>query len=1052
MSNNENPAEPPYLYDAFISYRHVERDGKWAQWLIGALERYRVPKELQARGFPPKLRKIFRDEDEVPASGDLNDQIRQALLVSRFLIVVCSPYTPRSIWVQREIKMFNELGRSDNVLALLTEGEPSDSFPTAMLERPEQVVDSDGTTRIIKEAKEPLAADVRRRPGISMERQRRTALLRLVAVILGVKYDDLYQRERQRERTKKLTWAAAAAGLILAIGIGGFTYWEMNRPKFAYYRDLVFRWETPEGLDPIDEQTRQHLHASYRVTTRDGKVIEVRHENSAGSLVPDTAINTAKWVVRYRKDGSLESVEFIDASDRLTYEERYERDPTTNHLIVNLRHGITPATQEAVVKSMSPDISSGSLKGNTEITRHEITFDNDGFATARRYQDYFGAPRQNAEGSFGQAYKISSAGLLTRAGDLGPDGAEITLKTGISSATTSYDRSNRRVKRTTIGSDGKPVAGQDGIAVEIWEYGSDGNLAVSSYLGADGKPAARGGACVKDQLTYDDHGNLVAQSCIGADSKPTLFKDGYAKVIFRYDDHGYQTETAYLGADGKLISGPDGCPRVTRAFDAHRLSTQQDCFYADGNPGPRKSGHARARHIFDQHGNRIESSYFAADGKQTLSMPNNCAKMTSEFDSQDNRKIWSCYGVDGKPKLNSQGIFKLAYSYDTRGNLVAESYFGEDSKPTLANGCGCASYQQTFDRNGNQIEVKFVGIDGRPLAGIDRTVYRYDENGNPTELSNFGVDGKLILNKDGYARATAEYDSRGNATQMAFFGADGMPTALPIGYASVRAAFDARGKEIMRAYFGVDGKPVALPQGGFARYTSTYDARGNLIEQAVFDKDNKPTLNASGFAMKRQIFDDRRNPIETAYYGTDNKLIITKDGYAVLKQTFDDRNQETESAFFGVDHRPLAIAGIARLTSEFDARGNLIEYAAFGLDGKSASFPSGMARITWKFDDWGQQTEAHYVDPAGHEVAGHVIISRIFPGTVAEQINLAAGDRIVSYGGRKMTSTRQMIDATTDPRLGNKRVLNIARGSQNFTFEVPSGRLGIAPELALDKP
>jgi hypothetical protein len=50
---------------------------------------------LQQRGFPPRLRKIFRDEDEVPASGDLNDQIKKALLATRFLTVVCSAFIPR---------------------------------------------------------------------------------------------------------------------------------------------------------------------------------------------------------------------------------------------------------------------------------------------------------------------------------------------------------------------------------------------------------------------------------------------------------------------------------------------------------------------------------------------------------------------------------------------------------------------------------------------------------------------------------------------------------------------------------------------------------------------------------------------------------------------------------------------------------------------------------------------------------------------------------------------------------------------------------------------
>src|SRR5580692_6675563 len=184
MAHDEQRPDQPFLYDAFISYRHVERDRKWAEWLIASLECYRVPKGLQQRGLPPRLRKIFRDEDELPSSADLNDQIRQALVGSRFLIVVCSAFTPRSKWVEREIQMFNELGRGDQVLALLTEGEPADSFPEAMLVRRREVVDPDGSRRIVEEAKEPLAADVRPRPGVSSEKLKRFALLRLVSVVL----------------------------------------------------------------------------------------------------------------------------------------------------------------------------------------------------------------------------------------------------------------------------------------------------------------------------------------------------------------------------------------------------------------------------------------------------------------------------------------------------------------------------------------------------------------------------------------------------------------------------------------------------------------------------------------------------------------------------------------------------------------------------------------------------------------------------------------------------------------------------------------------------
>jgi len=75
MAESAERPERPYLYDAFISYRHVDRDRRWAEWLIEALERYRVPRALQDQGYPPRLRKVFRDVDEAPASSDLTPRI-----------------------------------------------------------------------------------------------------------------------------------------------------------------------------------------------------------------------------------------------------------------------------------------------------------------------------------------------------------------------------------------------------------------------------------------------------------------------------------------------------------------------------------------------------------------------------------------------------------------------------------------------------------------------------------------------------------------------------------------------------------------------------------------------------------------------------------------------------------------------------------------------------------------------------------------------------------------------------------------------------------------
>src|SRR5262249_42210769 len=149
--------------------------------------------------------------------------------------------------------------------------------------------------------KEPLAADVRPRSNVSMRELKRLALLRLIAVILGVKFDDLRQRDLQRERKRKLTWAALAAVLALLIGGGGLAYWEIMRPKIGYYRQLVWRWGVPEGLGSLNDEARSHLLVGYRITTQRGRVTDIRYVASLGTLRPDSD-GQSHWVLHYPED------------------------------------------------------------------------------------------------------------------------------------------------------------------------------------------------------------------------------------------------------------------------------------------------------------------------------------------------------------------------------------------------------------------------------------------------------------------------------------------------------------------------------------------------------------------------------------------------------------------------------------------------------------------------------------------------------------------------------------------------------------------------------
>lgn len=194
-------------YDAFISYRHTEPDMYIAKKVHKGLETLRVPREAAQKSGKKKIERVFRDQEELPIGSDLGDNITTALAESEYLIVICSPRTPQSAWVMKEIDTFIGFHGRERILAVLVEGEPQDAFPKQLQ------TDADGNPV------EPLAADVRGASRRERNRRMRTELIRLAAPLLHCSYDDLRQRHRERRMKKVMlaASAAAAAGVIFGV-------------------------------------------------------------------------------------------------------------------------------------------------------------------------------------------------------------------------------------------------------------------------------------------------------------------------------------------------------------------------------------------------------------------------------------------------------------------------------------------------------------------------------------------------------------------------------------------------------------------------------------------------------------------------------------------------------------------------------------------------------------------------------------------------------------------------------------------------------------------
>lgn len=203
-----------FKYDAFISYRHTDLDKFAAETLHRQLENFRLPANIRKhKEGRTKIERVFRDKDELPLTNNLEDPIMEALRNSEFLIVICSPRLRESLWCKKEIETFIGMHGRKKVLAVLIEGEPEESFPDELLYTEETVTKPDGSTETVKKPMEPLAADIRGKDRAAMKKAMKTELLRLLAPIFDLQFDDLRQRHRER-RLKRILAASLTVGAV----------------------------------------------------------------------------------------------------------------------------------------------------------------------------------------------------------------------------------------------------------------------------------------------------------------------------------------------------------------------------------------------------------------------------------------------------------------------------------------------------------------------------------------------------------------------------------------------------------------------------------------------------------------------------------------------------------------------------------------------------------------------------------------------------------------------------------------------------------------------
>lgn len=243
----------------FISYRHDDNScpgRQWATWLHNQIETFEVPEELvgstNLRGerIPRRIYPVFRDEEELPAFGDLSAAIVNAIRLSINQVVICSENVRKSRFVDDEITLFKSLGKSERTYGFIISGSTVPGSANYCIPSPlAQKVNSDG--KIMAERDRPLLIDARTEEGLeawidpqlrleelvkegagrgearklseSAGRRLDDARISVIAAVLGVERDALSHSVSKMRRSRRMRRVFAACASVL-LGAGAASY------------------------------------------------------------------------------------------------------------------------------------------------------------------------------------------------------------------------------------------------------------------------------------------------------------------------------------------------------------------------------------------------------------------------------------------------------------------------------------------------------------------------------------------------------------------------------------------------------------------------------------------------------------------------------------------------------------------------------------------------------------------------------------------------------------------------------------------------------------
>ena len=211
MQNIDNAT---YKYAAFISYNY--KDISWGKKLHLKLERYKLSSTLSNKNGVCKtpIKPVFFAPYEIQPN-ELSEELKSRLRASKNLIVICSPNSAESEYVGFEIEYFYQLGRKNNIYFFIVDGTPNSNDESECYNPKIKELGLDGY----------LGVNVKEKIYNFSYLNHERAYIQLITKILGIEFDDVWQRHKRLMLEKLLSLSFIILAFISVL----FYVWNNNR-------------------------------------------------------------------------------------------------------------------------------------------------------------------------------------------------------------------------------------------------------------------------------------------------------------------------------------------------------------------------------------------------------------------------------------------------------------------------------------------------------------------------------------------------------------------------------------------------------------------------------------------------------------------------------------------------------------------------------------------------------------------------------------------------------------------------------------------------------